>query len=93
MVKPRCVHCGVYSQCRPRKLCYPCSSSKEIRTLYSGSDSKFAKLTASANYNGPAPLPTPTTAKPGTEEKIAVLTERALNLQLLFHPEDAKWEL
>lgn len=35
------------------------------------------------------PLPTPTTALPGTPEKEAVLTERASRRELLHHPDDA----
>ena len=34
--------------------------------------------------------PTPTPARPGTEEKIRVLAERYARREQLFHPRDAK---
>jgi hypothetical protein len=44
------------------------------------------------NFTGTAPLPgAPTTAVPGTPEKLAVLVERAQQKQALFHPADARY--
>jgi hypothetical protein len=42
------------------------------------------------NGHGGYALPEPTTAPPGTPEKVAVLEERARLRQQLFHPDDAK---
>ena len=43
------------------------------------------------DFNGPAELPdTPTDAWPGSEQKIAVLAERAALQQTLWHPDDGK---
>lgn len=42
------------------------------------------------DFNGPAQLPEePTTAIPGSAEKIAILTERVQRRQALHHPLDA----
>ncbi len=41
-------------------------------------------------YNRVGRLPTPTTAMPGTEEKIKVLAERWARGEALFHPDDAR---
>ncbi|TXH55559.1 MAG: hypothetical protein E6Q97_08540 [Desulfurellales bacterium] len=38
-----------------------------------------------------APLPAPTLALPGSEEKIAVLADRARKGLALHHPRDAGW--
>jgi hypothetical protein len=44
------------------------------------------------NFNGNAPLPPlPTTAPPGSPEKLAVLEERTRRKQALFHPADARY--
>ncbi len=45
------------------------------------------------NFTGSAPLPSaPTTAAPGTPEKLAVLEMRAKMKQAIFHPADARFE-
>lgn len=38
-----------------------------------------------------APLPVPTDALPGSEEKVAVLADRARKGLALHHPRDAGW--
>lgn len=54
------------------------------------STSKFARRGV-ANFYAAAPLPdTPTTATPGTPEKLAVLEQRAGRMQALFHPLDVR---
>ena len=46
-----------------------------------------------SDFNGKAKLPCePTTAQPGTPEKVAILMERARLGQSLWHPDDAKLE-
>jgi hypothetical protein len=42
------------------------------------------------DFKGPAPLPTPTSAPPGSRRKIRVLTERFRRREELFHPDDAR---
>jgi hypothetical protein len=56
------------------------------------STSKFARRGV-GNFSGAAPLPPfPTSALPGSPEKLAVLMERARLKQSLFHPDDARVE-
>lgn len=44
------------------------------------------------NFCGPAPLArTPTTAAPGTPEKLEVMEQRAAGGFAIFHPEDARY--
>ena len=53
------------------------------------STSKFA-YRGVGNFSGNAPLPVvPTSAKPGSQEKLEVLAERARQRQSLWHPMDA----
>ena len=55
------------------------------------STSKYARRGV-GNFTGNAPLPpSPTTAAPGTPEKLAVLEQRARLKQALFHPADARY--
>jgi hypothetical protein len=81
-----CRHCQKASVSRPRGLCWVCYYAPGVRALYP-STSKYAKRGV-ANFTGPAKTPRPTVAAPGTEEKIAILMERARNRQELFHPAD-----
>jgi hypothetical protein len=56
------------------------------------STSKYARRGV-GNFCGTAPLPpAPTSAVPGSEEKIAILEERARNRQSLWHPDDLTLE-
>lgn len=82
-----CRHCGRKKVNRPKGLCWPCYYSP-ARNLYA-STSKFARrgVGHDASINGR--LPVPTTAKPGTPEKMAVLAGRVERGELMFHPADA----
>jgi hypothetical protein len=61
-----------------------------VKELYP-STSKFARRGID-NFNGKAPLPAlPTTAAPGSPEKLAVMEERARKKQSLWHPLDARY--
>jgi hypothetical protein len=42
------------------------------------------------DFRGPAPLPVPTDAPPGSRRKIRVLTNRFRRREELFHPLDAR---
>jgi len=61
-----------------------------VKEMYP-STSKYARRGV-GNFSGNAPLPeAPTTAVPGTPEKLAVLEERARLKQAIFHPADARY--
>jgi hypothetical protein len=79
-----CRHCGRESASRPRGLCWPCYYTPAIRVLYA-SQARYGL----ASGNRRAPLPAePTTARPGSEEKIRVLCERAARHETRWHPDD-----
>jgi hypothetical protein len=83
-----CRHCGRTPANRPRGLCWTCYYTPGVRQQYP-STSKFARR-GIHDFNGRVELPrTPTRAMPGTEEKIAVLEERARLGLCLWHPKDA----
>jgi hypothetical protein len=83
-----CRHCGRSKVNRPRGLCWTCYYAPGVKDLYP-STSKYARRGV-GNFNGNAPLaPIPTTAAPGTAEKLEVLAQRARNRQALWHPLDA----
>jgi hypothetical protein len=82
-----CKHCQKSNVCRPRGLCWTCYYKPGVRDLYP-STSKYARRGV-GNFNGNAPTPElSTSAEPGSEEKIAILIERARLKQSLWHPED-----
>jgi len=85
-----CRHCRRVPSSRPRGLCWSCYYSPGVRELYP-STSKFARRGVS-DFCGKARLPEPTTALPGTPEKVAVLEERARLGLALWHPLDARLE-
>ena len=84
---PICKHCSKAKVNRPRGLCWSCYYSAGVKDLYP-STSKYARRGV-GNGNANAPLPEPTTAVPGTPEKMAVLEMRAKMRQALWHPQDA----
>lgn len=83
-----CRHCQRSLVSRPRGLCWSCFYTPEVRELYPVS-SKFARRGLGIGNSVVVPPPFPTTALPGTNEKIAILQQRALARQELFHPQDA----
>src|SRR5581483_5761260 len=83
-----CRHCNRVPSNRPRGLCWSCYYTPGVREQYP-STSKFARRGVS-DFNGHvAPAAQPTTALPGTPEKVAILAERARLRQSLWHPQDA----
>lgn len=83
-----CRHCSKCKVNRPRGLCWSCYYTPGVKDLYP-STSKYARRGV-GNFSGNAPLPdAPTTAAPGSPEKLAVLEQRAKLKQALFHPSDA----
>lgn len=86
-----CRHCERCKVNRPKGLCWGCYYAPGVRELYP-STSKYAKRGV-GNFAGEAPLAdAPTTAAPGTPEKIAVMEGRAAVKRALFHPADARFE-
>jgi hypothetical protein len=82
-----CRHCQRAPVNRPRGLCWVCYYTPGLKNQYP-STSKFGRRGLDDFY-GELPLATlPTRALPGSHEKIAVLQERALCRQSLWHPED-----
>lgn len=89
-----CRHCLRHKVTRPRGLCYGCYRTLAVRDMYPLA-SKFARrglgLVELAAMPEP-PLPkSPTTAAPGTPEKLAVMHERAAGGFAIFHPADARY--
>jgi hypothetical protein len=83
-----CRHCNQVRANRPRGLCWSCYSKPGVRELYP-STSKYARRGV-GNSNGKIHLPAePTSALPGTPEKVAVLEERVRLGVSLWHPLDA----
>ena len=88
---PTCRHCSRSKVNRPRGLCWSCYYTPGVKEQFP-STSKYARRGV-GNFTGNAPLPaTPTTAVPGTPEKMAILEQRARLNQAIFHPEDARYE-
>lgn len=86
-MRPMCKHCGVEPVTRPRGLGWKCFYTPGVKDMYP-SLSKFARRGVKDTYGG-HDMPEPTTAKPGTPEKAAVLEQRAERRQRLWHPDDA----
>lgn len=87
---PICKHCGKSKVNRPRGLCWTCYYTPGVKDQHP-STSKYARRGV-GNFNGNAPIPCePTTAAPGTIEKMQVLEYRAKNKQALWHPLDAQY--
>jgi hypothetical protein len=83
-----CRHCRMVKSNRPRGLCWSCYYTPGVRDQYP-STSKFARRGV-GNFNRRTKLPPcPTSALPGTLEKVAVLEERARLGVSLWHPLDA----
>jgi hypothetical protein len=59
-----------------------------VRELYP-STSKFARRGVGHCNDLPEEPATPTAAQPGSQEKVAILEQRVLQRQALWHPADA----
>ena len=87
---PICQHCQTGKVNRPRQLCWVCYYTPGVRDCYP-STSKYARRGV-GNFNGNAPIACePTTAAPGTPEKMEIMAERARMRQRLWHPFDAEF--
>lgn len=85
-----CRHCKVRVVNRARGLCHSCYLHSDTRHLYPSTSPCHRRGVEDANRTGPIPS-TPTPALPGTPDKIAVLAERAVRGEQLFHPHDNQW--
>jgi len=87
-----CRHCHCKPVARPRGLCWPCYYRPGVRECYP-SVSKFARHGLGTGNRRPAPPAQPTTALPGSQEKLEVLQQRAGLRQELWHSGDATVDL
>jgi hypothetical protein len=86
MHRPTCRHCGTRPANRPRGLCWGCyyrTSPEDYPSM-----SKFARRGIGNHNRGRSPPPAPTSALPGSAEKVAILCQRAALGVSLWHGED-----
>jgi len=83
-----CRNCQLVKSNRPRGLCWSCYYTPGVREKFP-STSKFARRGV-GNGNKGSETPEPTTALPGTPEKVKILEERARRGQCLWHPLDPR---
>ena len=89
-MRPTCRHCSERVVTRPRGLCWACYYRPDgLRHQYQSGSPHARRGVGNGNGLGLA-LPRPTTALPGTREKLAVLAERAARGLALHHPDDAR---
>lgn len=86
-----CLHCQTMKCARPRGLCCVCFDQTEIREQYPTSPRWNRTGTeVPPDKSGPCdPPPYATNAPPGSDEKMDVLSQRALAGVDLFHAADA----
>lgn len=85
---PLCVHCKESLRSRPRGLCWTCYYTPSIRALYPVT-SKYHQHGEANGYRNSRLPKCPTSARPGSEEKIMVMIARVQRGEGIFHPEDA----
>lgn len=85
---PVCIHCRTRKPARARGLCHRCYFTPHVRALYQPTCPP-RHLPSPVGQNAPTKVPTPTSARPGSAEKIRVLEERAARGEQLWHPLDA----
>lgn len=86
----RCRHCQREKVNRPRGLCWGCYYKPGVRVMYP-STSKYGNRYG-MDFNDAAKTPRPTSALPGSEDKIRVMIRRGDNQESIFHPQDAQIE-
>jgi hypothetical protein len=82
-----CQHCHCHRVNRPRGLCWSCYYRPGVRDQYPSTSHYANRGHGIGCFTGATPEPT--TAAPGTPEKMAVLAERARRRESLFHDDDA----
>lgn len=85
--RPPCRHCNRRSSSHRSGLCCICYRDRDIRSQYVRPPAPWGL--AARPGNAPLPPPAPTTALPGSEEKMRVLAERLAAGFALFHRDDA----
>lgn len=83
-----CVHCGHIPANRPRGLCNKCYRNMSIRNLY-GATGRYGIL----DFMGSAKKTEPTMSLPGTQDKVAIMMERAERGETLWHHADAERDM
>jgi hypothetical protein len=73
-------------------LCWGCYYTPGVRDLYR-STSKYASKRVGLGYARGRLPDSPTSARPGSEEKIRVMMERAARRESLFRPDDAPLDM
>lgn len=81
-----CRHCHTRNVNRPRGLCWTCYYTPGVSALYP-STSPYARRGV-GGVNTVGPLPKPSNAHPGTEDKIALMMDRAEKGEQLHHPDE-----
>lgn len=85
VVRGDCASCGKERRLR-RGLCAKCYFTPEIREKFATTPScSFTNIGLGSTSKE---LGEPTKARPGTEEKLRVLEDRAEKRRVLFHPDD-----
>lgn len=87
-----CRHCNTSEANRPRGLCWSCYYKPGVRQQYP-STSKYARRGLSDIIGKVKPPTNPTSARPGSPEKVAILEQRARAKQSLWHKDDATLDL
>ena len=85
-----CQHCLKNYQRRPRGLCDPCYRNLAVRLVYPAVEYLCRRGYGQTPGCGKRLPIDPTGARPGSEEKIQVLSERASRGEALYHPLDAR---
>ena len=83
-----CRHCGHIPASRPRGLCWGCYYTPKVRDQYT-TTSRYGRRGIEDCYGRFNLPPAPTSAVPGSPEKLAVLMIRAMQHHSLWHPLDA----
>jgi hypothetical protein len=86
-VKPLCRHCRAEPATRPRGLGWKCYYRPGVKEQYP--TATLTKWLPGVPTVSAGRLPEPTTARPGTDEKVQVMAQRAEKGFALYHPADA----
>lgn len=84
-----CLHCGRIGDAARRGLCGRCYYRRELWASYPRCESPRSKRGAGITPTLSIPF-VPTSALPGSAEKVAVLEQRLAACLPLFHPDDAR---
>lgn len=84
----RCRCCRRKQSNRPRRLCWTCYYTPGVRDRFP-TISKFGRRGVANGFRPHVLPPAPTSARPKSPEKLAVLESRAAMGTSLWHPLDA----